>query len=84
MDGTKFMLTTVDNPFNPYTQFEDWDAFDQNSGYFSMSLLARICVVSDELPDADYYGAIENAIEEIVDVNASGMHTKAYPPDENG
>lgn len=68
------MLTTVDNPFSPFTQFNEWLAFDTIKGYNTSGLLARIVVTSDELSDADQSVAIENAIEEIVRENVSGMH----------
>ena len=27
------LLTTVDNPFNPHTNFDEWYAFDLRMGY---------------------------------------------------
>jgi hypothetical protein len=43
------MLTTIDNPFNPFTQFDEWNAFDTQQGYYTCAYLARIAKVSDEL-----------------------------------
>jgi len=70
------MLTTVDNPFNPFTQFDQWKAFDEAKGYFSCELLARVAKVSDELSEEDEALAIELAIDEIVKENVSGKHKK--------
>lgn len=70
------MLTTVDNPFDPFTQFDEWYAFDQRSGYNTTELLARIVVSSDELSETDQSLAIEQAIDEIVTENVSGVHKK--------
>ena len=70
------MLTTVDNPYDPSTQFDDWYAFDTRLGYNTLSLLARIARTSDELPDTVNDQEIENAIEEIVHYNVTGMHRK--------
>jgi hypothetical protein len=75
-DTEELMLTTVDNPFNPFTHFDEWFAYDHKLGYNSCSLLARIVRSSDELSEADQQLAINNAIHEIVDINASGMHRK--------
>lgn len=72
------MLTTVDNPYNPFTQYEDWLSYDTLSGHNSNALLARVAVVNDELSEEDIDEATVEAIEEIVRVNASGLHTKAY------
>ena len=30
---SEYMLTTIDNPFNPFTNFDDWYAFDTSKGY---------------------------------------------------
>lgn len=70
------MLTTVDNPYDPFTQFEEWYSFDQAAGYDSLGLLARVAITSDELSEADQSLAIEQAIDEIVRENVSGMHQK--------
>jgi hypothetical protein len=70
------MLTTVDNPYDPFTQFNEWHAFDTASGYNTAAFLARIVVTSDDLSEADQRVAIEAAIDEIVEENVSGMHRK--------
>lgn len=70
------MLTTVDNPFNPFEDYDAWDAYDRALGYHSSSLLARVAVTSLELSDADASLAIEQAIDEIVRENVSGVHRK--------
>lgn len=70
------MLTTVDNPFDPFTDFDRWYAFDMRAGYNTTGLLARIVRTSDELSEADDSQAIEDAIDEIVKLNASGVHRK--------
>ena len=70
------MLTTVDNPYNPFTQFNEWYAYDEAKGYKTTSFLARIVVTSDELSEADQSVAIENAIDEIVRENVLGLYRK--------
>jgi hypothetical protein len=70
------MLTTVDNPYDPFDSFDDWYAWDERSGYCTSSMLGRIAMVSDELSEADLSLAIEQAIDEIVSENVSGMWRK--------
>jgi len=70
------MLTTADNPFDPFTQFDSWFAFDSSKNYNSCSYLARIAKTSDELSDADNAIAIEQAIDEIVQLNLLGNYVK--------
>lgn len=70
------MLTTVDNPYNPFIQFDDWFAFDVGKGYGTCSYLARIANVSSDLSDQMNSEAIEEAITEIVDLNLLGIYQK--------
>ena len=72
------MLTTIDNPYDPVTQFDRWYVFDCQSGYDTCAILARISRNSDELSEADQEIAIEEAINEMLFFNVSGKHKKVY------
>jgi hypothetical protein len=74
------MLTTIDNPWNPFTHFDQWYQFDESSGYFTTEYLARLTLTSHELSEADQSIAIENAIDEIVRENITGMYRKVEAP----
>lgn len=75
------MLTTVDNPFDPWTQWDEWFAYDLNAGYHTPSVLARVALVSTELPESQQRLAIQTAIEEIVRENVSGNFRKVKEGD---
>lgn len=77
------MLTTTDNPYNPFTHFDEWMQFDESAGYFTLAYLARVAIMSTELSDADEDVAIENAIDEIVAENINGMYTKVEEPSKS-
>lgn len=71
-----FMLTTIDNPFNPFTQYEEWYNYDETKGYHTCGYLARIAKSSDELSESDESLAINQAIDEIVKLNILGIYLK--------
>lgn len=73
------MLTTLDNPYDPFTKFDEWFAFDEGKGYHTCSYLARVAKVSDELSEADESQAIDQAIDEILYYNLTGNYKKVYP-----
>jgi len=73
------MLTTIDNPYNPFTQFDEWYLFDTNAGYDTLNYLARIAKTSDDLSFYDNAVAIESAIDEIVQYNVLGIYIKVNP-----
>lgn len=70
------MLTTDDNPWDPFENFDEWYAYDTTIGHHSLSLLARVLVFSDEVSELDQHIAIERAIDEVVTENVSGVHKK--------
>lgn len=72
----EYMLTTFDNPFDPFTQWDEWYAWDMRAGYHTPGLLARIAHSSPDISEVDQFWAIQNAIDEIVQENVSGMHRK--------
>lgn len=75
----RVMLTTVDNPFNPFTQFDEWLAFDMSKGYNTCNFLARFANTSEELPENLNNLIVEKAIDEIVKQNVSGLYRKVGP-----
>lgn len=70
------MLTTIDNPFDPFTQFDEWFAFDTSKGYNSCGYLARITNTSLNLSDADYDLEVERALDEIVRLDPTNLYIK--------
>lgn len=70
------MLTTFDNPYNPFEQFESWFLFDTEHGYNSSSYLARIANLSDDMSENEKDVEIERAIDEIIKYDFTGQRTK--------
>ena len=60
------MLTTVDNPFDPFEQFTSWFMFDEEKGYHTCSYLGRIARTSDQLSEEENELENERAIDEIL------------------
>jgi hypothetical protein len=75
-DPIEYMLTTVDNPFDPFTRFDEWFAYDSQMGYNTPAFLARVAYMSYDVSEPDQVLAIQNAIDQIVQENVSGMWKK--------
>lgn len=71
-----FAITTKDNPYDPFDQFDDWYAFDELNGYHSCAYLGRVAKTSDQLSDADQMVAISDAIDDIVKFDPFGIYKK--------
>lgn len=75
------MLTTVDNPFNPFEQFTSWWLFDIEKGYNSCSRLMRIAKLSDDMSSKEEEDEIERAIDEIVKYDFLDVYKKVKKED---
>lgn len=72
-----YALTTIDNPFDPFTEFDKWFAYDESHGYGSCAYLDRIMKTSDNFSIDDQLKEKERAIDEIVALNLNGKYKKA-------
>ena len=78
----KFMITTNDNPFNPYENFDSWYMFDMDKGYNTCSYLDRIAHTSDQLSEKENDNEIERAIDEIIKYDPLNMYKKIKVGDD--
>ena len=74
--SNEFMLTTIDNPFDPFEQFTSSFLFDVEKGYNTCSRLARIANISDELSEKEVDEEIERAINEIIKYDFMNIYKK--------
>lgn len=61
-----YMLTTFDNPFNPFKDFALWWKEDRRLGHDCCGILARTSNVSDVSSDENNEKDIYDAMDEIV------------------
>ena len=76
-----YMLTTKDNPYSPFTQFDEWNAWDMSHGYNTCAYLARISKDSPDLSPSQMERSVEDAIDEIVYFNLTGNYVKVSKSD---
>jgi hypothetical protein len=69
-------LTTFDNPYNPFEQFNSWFLFDVEKGYNSCAYLGRIAKTSEQFSDEENEKEIEKAIDEIVRYDFMNVYKK--------
>lgn len=71
------MLTTFDNPYNPFDDFTSWFMFDAvEKGYNSCAYLARIAKLSDDMSEVEEDNEVERAIDEIIKYDPFNMYKK--------
>lgn len=74
--ASKCMLTTFDNPYNPFDEFTSWFMFDEEKGYHSCAYLGRIAKTSEQLSDEENAQEIERAIDEIIKYDFQNIYKK--------
>lgn len=75
------MLSTKDNPFNPFEDFKSWFLFDIEKQYNSCSKLANIAKTSDSLTEVENDLEIERAIDEIIKYDFLDVYIKVVSND---
>lgn len=79
----RFLVTTIDNPFDPFEEFEKWYAFDTDKGYNTCAYLARIAKNSEEISDEDQENTINDAVREIIRLNITGLYRKVQEKEDS-
>ena len=70
-DYKDLLLTTMDNPYNPFSDFTHWNNYDEHLGYYTNRMLARLvgspsefCStgLGQEIADKFYYSTLLDVI----------------------
>ncbi len=67
---TEVRVTTTDNPYDPFTHWDEWLLFDTTMGYYTCQRLASITIVSDQLSDEENRASVEDGIGQLVKYGA--------------
>jgi hypothetical protein len=78
----KGLLTTSDNPFDPFAQWTEWLAYDQGNQYFTCELIANVANVLSSDNDIEIENKLQQATKLILDF--SPFHLMVYPKLEDG
>ena len=70
------MLTTFDNPFDPFDQFVDWFMFDNEQGYNTCGYLARVAQIPDDATEKEALAETERAIDSIIERDFLNIYKK--------
>lgn len=71
-----YMLTTLDNPFDPFNDFKEWFKFDCEKGHNTSSRLARIANINSEMSQKEIDEEMERAMDLIVKYDFEDKYIK--------
>lgn len=78
MEESEFLITTIDNPYNPYTQYEDWGRFDEDMGYHTWQRIDKLMPTNYlrmSLTERDFH--VEEAMNKLIKA-LPNIYTKVY------
>ena len=70
------MISTIDNPYDPRTDFGPWYMWDTGHGYNTSAYLDRVAAVAEEFPLVVQQAQIEEAIDEIIAIHNGKIYIK--------
>lgn len=76
MAETVYMLTTVDNPYNPFDDFNKWYLWDEQNGYHSCERMARLVKDYPSMTEEERQIANEKAIDKVIFNDFTGLFRK--------
>ena len=72
------MLTTFDNPYNPFDDFTLWLLYDKEQGYNTCERLARIAKLSDDMSQDEIDAETDRAMDEIIFYDFLNIYKKVW------
>lgn len=72
----EYMLTTTDNPFDPFEDFTSWFLFDCEKGYYTCNKIARLAKVSDEMSQKEINDEYNKAIDKLISMDFLGIYER--------
>lgn len=73
-----FMITTIDNPYNPFEDFENWYLYDIEKGYFTCESLARLINEDKLFTDKQKDEETNRAIDRLIQIDPLAIYKKVY------
>ena len=72
------MLTTYDNPYDPFEQFAQWYLYDAEKGYNTCGILDRLTKIDDDMSEKEKNDEYDRAMDKLVNLNP-GLYRFCVP-----
>lgn len=75
-------ITTIDNPFDPFEDFENWYLFDCEKGYYTCSRLARLANIEENMTEEEEDQEIERVTDRLIQLDPLDIYKKLVKVDK--
>lgn len=69
-------ITTIDNPYDPIDDFDHWNQFDVEKGYYTSSKLGRLTNLRQDMSSQEEQDEIERAIDRLIEIDPFDIYIK--------
>lgn len=77
--ASEFMLSTIDNPYDPFEQFTLWHLFDKEKGYDSCERLMRLVDIREDMTPQELDAATDEAMDKLIEEDVMNVFVKVRP-----
>ena len=71
-----YMLTTLDNPFDPFNDFKSWYMFDCEKGHNTSARLARLANINSEMSQKEVDEEMDRVMDLIIKYDLEDKYIK--------
>lgn len=72
------MLTTFDNPYDPFEEFTLWDLFDKAMGYNTSERLMRLANITEDMSQVEINAEVDRAMDRLIELDFTNTFVKKY------
>lgn len=72
----QFGVTTIDNPYDYFTQFRQWYLYDVEKGYNTCERLSKLAKLSQDMTQKEEIEAAEKAIDKLIELDFLQIYRK--------
>lgn len=76
-------ITTIDNPYDPFTEFDKWFDFDVEKGYYTCSKLARLSNITEDMTDKELIEEEQRVINRLIEIDPLDIYIKVEKTTKN-
>ncbi len=75
-DNRLVRITTIDNPYDPFEDFNNWFLFDIEKGYYTCDKLGRLSNFSELMTEKQEKEETERTIDRLIELDPLNIYKK--------
>ena len=76
IDNRLVRITTIDNPYDPFEEFNNWFLSDIEKGYYTCEKLGRLSNYNELMTEKEEKEETERTIDRLIEIDPLGIYKK--------